>query len=97
MEYQLAQETWKDTDLVSVFTKNDQFIAEFPLSFIRFGRTDSWRYVHLVVLDLLQAGTQGHLEDYAGQALDLDAVVTPGDFVFVTTGNRLPSQSRCSC
>lgn len=80
MEYQLAQETWKDREVISIYDDTGRFLAEFPISFVRQGGVGTWRYILKVLALILESVSGGTLIAHDGRVMEEHAAIEPGDF-----------------
>jgi hypothetical protein len=51
--YELAVDSWADTDSIEILSSTDSRIASFPLAFIQRGGNNTWQYVLDVVNQLV--------------------------------------------
>jgi hypothetical protein len=84
--YLLAGDSWRDSEVIRVFSPDDRFIGELPLSFIRSGGVNTWDFVLDVVRLVLEPGQEGGLRNADGQPLDLQAPPSAGNYVFWCAG-----------
>jgi len=86
MEYQLAQETWKDAQVTSIYAADGRFLAEFPISFVRRGGVDTWAYVLDVLSQLLESMTRPRLLGANREIVSPDDKVEAGDYTLQVDG-----------
>jgi hypothetical protein len=51
--YELAVDSWADTDSIDILSSTNSRIASFPLAFVERGGDNTWRYVLDVVNQLV--------------------------------------------
>jgi hypothetical protein len=67
--YVLAQDSWRDTEVIRIFSRTDQFIGEFPLSFVQRGGINKWSYVRDVVDQLVEPNNRGCIKAHDGELM----------------------------
>jgi hypothetical protein len=67
--YVLAQDSWMDTEFIRILSHANQFIGEFPLSFVQRGGINKWSYVWDVVDQLVEPGNRGSIKDHNGELM----------------------------
>jgi hypothetical protein len=53
VQYPLAVDHWRETDIICIRSQIGTTIASFPLEFVRRGGDDTWQYVLCVVGQLV--------------------------------------------
>lgn len=85
--YELAVDTWTDTDSIEITSASNLRIASFPLSFVQTGGDNTWRYVLKVVDQLVEKGSDqlGVIIDTHGVAVSLDDAPSSGLYHYEQT------------
>ena len=94
MEYQLAQDTWRDADVISIFDPAGNFLLECPLTFIRKGGVDSWEYILDILSYILAPFSGGCLCSTDGPEVALTSSPKAGEYVFNVDGKPVSCDAR---
>ncbi|RSH85393.1 hypothetical protein EHS25_004789 [Saitozyma podzolica] len=65
----VAQDSWMDTEFIRILSHANQFIGEFPLSFVQRGGVNKWSYVWDVVDQLVEPENRGSIKDHNGELM----------------------------
>ena len=84
--YELAQYSWNDREVISITFSDGTFIGILPLTFVRSGGVNTWRYVSEVIHELVETETQCELRNTEGLLVALDAEPRPGKYVLRRSG-----------
>lgn len=93
--YELAVDTWTNTDSIEITSTSNSRIASFPLSFIQTGGDNTWRYVLKVVDQLVEKDSDqlGVIIDTHGVAVNLDDAPSSGLYYYEQTRKSILFQS----
>ncbi|KIR59183.1 hypothetical protein I314_05169 [Cryptococcus bacillisporus CA1873] len=85
--YELAVDSWTDTQSIEITSTSNSHIASFPLSFIQTGGDNTWRYVLKVVDQLVKKDSDqlGVIIDAHGMAVSLDDAPSSGLYHYEET------------
>lgn len=85
--YELAVDTWTDTDSIEITSTSNLRIASFPLSFVQTGGDNTWRYVLEVVGQLVEKDSDqlDVIMDEHGVAVSLDDAPSSGMYHYEQT------------
>ncbi|KIR50679.1 hypothetical protein I315_06886 [Cryptococcus gattii Ru294] len=85
--YELAVDSWTDTESIEITSTSNSRIASFPLSFIQTGGDNTWRYVLKVVDQLVKKDSDqlGVIIDAHGMAVSLDDAPSSGLYHYEQT------------
>lgn len=88
--YELAVDTWTNTDSIEITSTYNSRIASFPLSFIQRGGDNTWHYVLRVVDQLVEKDSDqlGVIIDTRGVAVNLDDAPSSGLYHYEQTPFR---------
>lgn len=93
--YELAVDTWTNTDSIEITSTSNSRIASFPLSFIQRGGDNTWHYVLRVVDQLVEKDSDqlGVIIDTRGVAVNLDDAPSSGLYHYEQTRKSILFQS----
>lgn len=93
--YELAVDTWTNTDSIEITSTYNSRIASFPLSFIQRGGDNTWHYVLRVVDQLVEKDSDqlGVIIDTRGVAVNLDDAPSSGLYHYEQTRKSILFQS----
>jgi hypothetical protein len=84
-EYTLAVDHWRDTDTITIRSKQGQLIASFPVAFLQKGGDNTWGYILSVVEQLVEhpSGQTEFITDHNGEHIDVCRAPSKGDYIYV--------------
>ena len=80
--YSIAQDSWRDSQVIRVFAPDEQFVAEFPMSFVITGGVDLVGYVEDVISLLVEPSSYTSIVAEDGSDLRADGSVR-GDNLYI--------------
>ncbi|OWZ61946.1 hypothetical protein C366_00872 [Cryptococcus neoformans Tu401-1] len=86
--YALAQHFWRDSEVITISSYDNQLIGTFPLNFIKRGGLNTWAFVSDIVHQLVDIVGGGFIRAKNGNPVLLQEAPYAGDFVFVPHNER---------
>ncbi|OWZ47531.1 hypothetical protein C343_00884 [Cryptococcus neoformans C23] len=86
--YALAQHFWRDSEVITISSYDNQLIGTFPLNFIKRGGLNTWAFVSDIVHQLVDIVGGGFIRAKNGNPVLLQEAPYAGDFVFVPRNER---------
>ncbi|RSH83633.1 hypothetical protein EHS25_005537 [Saitozyma podzolica] len=95
--YELAVDSWADTDSIDILSSTNSRIASFPLAFVERGGDNTWRYVLDVVNQLVYPipDQPGVITNTKGEPVNLADAPLKGSYRYEQLGSTAePAFSR---